>query len=221
MFNVQVRNQGRAPAATTRLRVYRSTDATITGADALVTSSPVRALAASGGVDMGHTLIAPSAAGTYYYGACVDGVSGESDTRNNCSSGVRVRVSVSEGIRYGAIAFGWKGESCEDGYAVGTILNRLDRNSAITGAEAACRKFGGRNCRQLTSFVSCGAMAYGESSSGCQPFGGSGATRSAAEQDALATCRTKFSDCRIPVLDHGNRPSHCNTGAGAANPADG
>ena len=35
---------------------------------------------------------APSTPGTYYYGACVDEVSGESDTGNNCSSGVRVTV---------------------------------------------------------------------------------------------------------------------------------
>ena len=37
---------------------------------------------------------APSSAGTYYYGACVDNVSGESDIRNNCSTGVRVTVQV-------------------------------------------------------------------------------------------------------------------------------
>ena len=31
--------------------------------------------------------------GTYYYGACVDAVAGESDTANNCSSAVSVTVS--------------------------------------------------------------------------------------------------------------------------------
>ena len=38
-------------------------------------------------------LTAPSSAGTYYYGACVDSVTGESSTTNNCSSGVSVTVS--------------------------------------------------------------------------------------------------------------------------------
>ena len=38
-------------------------------------------------------LTAPSSAGTWHYGACVAGVSGESDTGNNCSRGVRVTVS--------------------------------------------------------------------------------------------------------------------------------
>ena len=39
---------------------------------------------------------APSTAGTYYYGACVDAVADESDTTNNCSSSVEVTVSGSE-----------------------------------------------------------------------------------------------------------------------------
>ena len=39
-------------------------------------------------------MIAPSSAGTYYYGACVDPVPGESATGNNCSSGVPVRVAA-------------------------------------------------------------------------------------------------------------------------------
>ena len=39
------------------------------------------------------TLIAPENAGTYYYGACVQSVVGESNTDNNCSDAVRVTVS--------------------------------------------------------------------------------------------------------------------------------
>ena len=35
---------------------------------------------------------APSTPGTYYYGACVDAVTGESDTTNNCSGSVSVTV---------------------------------------------------------------------------------------------------------------------------------
>ena len=38
------------------------------------------------------SLNAPSDAGTYYYGACVESVSGESNTGNNCSSGVGITV---------------------------------------------------------------------------------------------------------------------------------
>ena len=35
-------------------------------------------------------LTAPSTAGTYYYGACVDAVADESNTTNNCSLSVQV-----------------------------------------------------------------------------------------------------------------------------------
>ena len=37
-------------------------------------------------------LTAPATSGTYYYGACVDTVTDESDTTNNCSSAVTVTV---------------------------------------------------------------------------------------------------------------------------------
>ena len=37
-------------------------------------------------------LTLPSSVGTYYYGACVDAVPGESDTTNNCSGSVGVDV---------------------------------------------------------------------------------------------------------------------------------
>ena len=40
------------------------------------------------------SLNAPSDAGTYYYGACVDAVTGESDTGNNCSAAVSITVAA-------------------------------------------------------------------------------------------------------------------------------
>ena len=40
------------------------------------------------------TLTAPSTPGTYYYGACADSVSDESDTTNNCSVAVAVTVGA-------------------------------------------------------------------------------------------------------------------------------
>ena len=90
-----VRNQGTGLSAATTLRYYRSTDATISTRDTQVGTDPVGALAASRTSPESIRLTAPSSAGTFYYGACVTGVSGESDTRNNCSSGVRVTVTPS------------------------------------------------------------------------------------------------------------------------------
>ena len=44
--------------------------------------------------DQSIDLTAPSTAGTYYYGACVDAVTDESDTTDNCSDSVTVTVTV-------------------------------------------------------------------------------------------------------------------------------
>ena len=44
--------------------------------------------------DESVSLTAPDSPGTYYYGACVDEVSSELDTQNNCSAGVQVTVGA-------------------------------------------------------------------------------------------------------------------------------
>ena len=95
-LSATVRNQGNGLSASTTLRYYRSTDATISTGDTQVGTDPVSGLSAFGTSDESISLTAPSTAGTYYYGACVDPVSGESDTRNNCSTAVRVTVSTSQ-----------------------------------------------------------------------------------------------------------------------------
>ncbi len=93
-LSATVRNLGSGSSAATTLRYYRSTNSTISSADTAVGTDPVGGLAASGTSPESISLIAPSTAGTYYYGACVDSVTGESVTDNNCSSGVAVTVST-------------------------------------------------------------------------------------------------------------------------------
>ena len=204
-FSATVRNRGNARSAATTLRYFRSLDGTISSGDSRVGTDAVGALAASDTSRESVSLTAPSSAGTYYYGACVDSVSGEADTRNNCSSAVSVTVGTkasycnSGSFRYGAIAPGWKGQNCAAGYGWGYSYNFSDRNSAISRAESECRSLGLRDCEWVVAFTRCGAMAYGESSSSCGLRGGLGATRFAAEQDALSECRAEFSDCGIPV----------------------
>ena len=96
ILQAKVRNQGDEPAAATTLRYYRSTDAMIASDDTEVGTDAIGALnpGATSGVLI--SLTAPVSAGTYYYGACVDSVSGESNTDNNCSSAVGVTVSGQE-----------------------------------------------------------------------------------------------------------------------------
>ena len=93
-LSVPVTNSGDAEAAATTLRYYRSTDATTTTGDTSVGTDAVGALAAGADGDESIDLTAPSTAGTYYYGACVDAVAGESDTTNNCSTSVQVDVET-------------------------------------------------------------------------------------------------------------------------------
>ena len=89
-----VNNNGDAEAPATTLRFYRSTDATITTSDTEVATAPIAATAALGGNTVAIALFPPTVAGTYYYGACVDAVTGEDDnTSNNCSGSQSLTVS--------------------------------------------------------------------------------------------------------------------------------
>ena len=87
-----VRNQGGGEPEPTVLFYYSSTDATITSDDTQISADVVN-LETSYLVTKSLSLTAPEEAGTYYYGACVQSVSGEHNTDNNCSDAVRVTVS--------------------------------------------------------------------------------------------------------------------------------
>ncbi len=87
-----VRNQGGGEPEPTVLFYYRSINATITSDDTQI-GADVANLETSNIVTKSLSLTAPAEAGTYYYGACVQSVSGEHNTDNNCSDAVRVTVS--------------------------------------------------------------------------------------------------------------------------------
>ena len=92
-LSATVQNEGTAGSPATTLRFYRSTDLTISSADTEIDTVSVLALGAPGGFVGNIQPNAPSTAGTYYYGACVDSVTDESDTTNNCSAGITVNVT--------------------------------------------------------------------------------------------------------------------------------
>ena len=93
-LSATVRNQGTGSSASTTLRYYRSSNATISTSDTEVGTDAVGNLNASGTSAESISLTAPSSAGTYYYGACVESVTGESNTDNNCSDAVSVTVAT-------------------------------------------------------------------------------------------------------------------------------
>ena len=117
-LSVNVVNQGSGSSGSTTLRYYRSADSTITSGDTEVGTDDVGGLAASGRSVQGIDLTAPSAPGTYYYGACVDAVSDESDTTNNCS---------------GAIAFTVPAETSTDATLSGLSLSDVNFGTFASG----------------------------------------------------------------------------------------
>ena len=97
-----VRNEGDETSATTTLRYYRSSDATISASDTQVGTDTVSALSASGASDESISLTAPATAGTYYYGACVDPVSGESDLQLPAPISLSINCRLSASLEHGS-----------------------------------------------------------------------------------------------------------------------
>ena len=91
-LSATVTNAGDEESEATMLRHYLSTDATISIDDTAVGTDAVSTLASAGTSAQSINLTAPSTLDTYYYGACVDSVTDESDTTDNCSVSVQVVV---------------------------------------------------------------------------------------------------------------------------------
>ena len=93
-FNLQstVDNVGQTESAATTVHYYQSTDSTVTTSDTKLGTSAVGAIAPGSLSAQAISVTAPSTAGTYYYGACVDTVTGESVTDNNCTGVKEVEV---------------------------------------------------------------------------------------------------------------------------------
>ncbi|MDE0063037.1 MAG: hypothetical protein OXU72_09640, partial [Gammaproteobacteria bacterium] len=143
-LSATVRNRGDGAATSTTLRYYRSSNSTISASDTAVGTDSVVSLASSATSAESILLTAPSSAGTYYYGACVDAVSDESDTRNNCSDGAKVEVSDDRGG-------GGTDSYCRDDDDIDPG-DRCDIYSTDFYVEV---DGSGRGCLQAGGFVSC------------------------------------------------------------------
>ena len=87
-------NQGTAASTPTTLRVYQSDDSEITATDVEIGTSAVGALSPSDETEFSIVVSAPALEGVYYYGACVDAVSSDPRTDNDCSASVILTVST-------------------------------------------------------------------------------------------------------------------------------
>ena len=89
-FHLTLTNQGTSKAPATIIRYYRSSDATITAEDIELRAVPVGELGAGKSYTTWALLPSAFSVGTYYYGACLDGVASEFDTTNNCSDALEI-----------------------------------------------------------------------------------------------------------------------------------
>ena len=161
-LSVTVRNRGSARAAATMLRYYRSTDSTISSSDTVVGTDRVSALAAGANGAESVTLTAPSSAGTYYYGACVEPVGEESDPGNNCSSAVRVTVESGGG---GADALTGEITTCSGTRTVGTVVNVVIAGTVTAGRAVSLVTLTGHANGDFVGFQFIGDMSAGQTES--------------------------------------------------------
>ena len=127
-FEFLVRNQGAVASGSTTIRAMRSPNPIISIRDTELRSYPLAPLAASEDHTFPVTIAvdASTAAGTVYIGMCIDSVARESNTRNNCSEGARLTVTVSSSGRTSA-----NGVSVDSGSAI--RLRVLRRGGGVSG----------------------------------------------------------------------------------------
>ena len=100
-FTFRIRNQGTVASSATTIRVMRSANPTISPRDTELESYSLSPLGPSQDRPFPVTIAVDehSAPGTIYIGMCVDAVTDESNTRNNCSEGARLMIVRSSGAR--------------------------------------------------------------------------------------------------------------------------
>lgn len=95
-ITIQIDNIGSKESGNGTVKFYRSNDPTISASDTYVSSSSFSSIAPSKHIRIYRGLNGPASIGSYWYGACVVPVSGEANTNNNCSSGMKVTVTESK-----------------------------------------------------------------------------------------------------------------------------
>ena len=97
-FSAVIKNQGAADASAITVRYYQSADDTISSTDTERSTATLGVIAVDAMREPSVHLTAPDTPGIYYYGVCVDAIEGESDTTNNCSTGVAVTVGSADSV---------------------------------------------------------------------------------------------------------------------------
>ncbi|MEM7704389.1 MAG: CARDB domain-containing protein [Pseudomonadota bacterium] len=89
----QISNSGAGASPATALRFYLSNDATIDTSDTEIGSSMIAGIMAGQTLPNTSSIQAPESDGSFFFGACVDTVDGESNSANNCSASVPLTIN--------------------------------------------------------------------------------------------------------------------------------
>ena len=104
VFSASVKNQGNLLSGSFIIHYYTSDDSTISATDTRLSSASVSSIEPDASSNVTYAGTAPATRGSYYYGACVTGVSGEVATANNCSTGVLLSVVAAPDIYLDSIS---------------------------------------------------------------------------------------------------------------------
>ena len=208
-LSATVRNDGDGASGVTMLRYYRSTDATITTSDTAVGTDTVTGLSVLGSASESVNLTAPATPGTYYYGACVDAVAGESDTTNNCSSSVEVNVPESQEEPQGAPDLVVVSPSVSDsGPTAGTefTLSATVRNDGDGASEATTLRY----YRSTDTTISTSDTEIGTDA--LAGIGVSGSRSESVEVTAQSTSGTYYyGACVDTATDESDETNNCSS----------
>ena len=206
-LSATVRNDGEGTAAATTLRYYRSADATITTSDTSLGTVAIAGLAGSGSSSQSVDLTAPASPGTYYYGACVDVVTDESDTTNNCSASVQVTVQVAVPEPQGHSDLMVTSPSVNDsGPAAGaqfTLSATVQNDGEGTAAATTLRYYRSADATITTSDSAVGTVAIAR-------LAGSGSSSQSVDLTAPASPGTYYyGACVDAVPDESDTANNC------------
>ena len=90
-FSGEIQNSGETASTFATLKIYRSNDAEISNSDTSLKSLSLASIAAGASINIAET-IGGHSTGTMYYGVCVVDVSSETNTGNNCTTGIAVDI---------------------------------------------------------------------------------------------------------------------------------
>lgn len=105
-FEARVVNLGTAASPASKVRLYRSTDPKITSADTRLLVQSLDGISAGRYRMVDADLSVGTSVGKFWFGACVDAVSGDTNSANNCSAGLPVQVGARPDVAVHSVTVG-------------------------------------------------------------------------------------------------------------------